>query len=120
VPDIAVDRLRDGRDVVATLRARSHRAGSTVVLHVRPTSLPVTRIAVLASRRVGNAVERNRAKRVLRAAARTVAWSPGNDVVLVARAETGTAGTRVVADELRELAARLDVVARPMAAPGVS
>lgn len=59
------------------------------------------RVAVVASRRVGNAVERNRAKRVLRAAAATVGVAPGVDVALVARAATVRASSDEVTDELR-------------------
>ena len=44
---------------------------------------------------------RNRAKRVLRAAAAEVGVAPGTDVALVARRGTGEAGTTVVAAELR-------------------
>jgi ribonuclease P protein component len=48
------------------------------------------RLTTVASKRVGNAVQRNRAKRMLREAARAVAWTPGHDVVLVARSATVT------------------------------
>lgn len=59
------------------------------------------RVTAVASRRVGNAVARNRAKRVLRAAAAEVGVAPGTDVALVARRGTGEAGTTVVVAELR-------------------
>ncbi len=54
---------------------------------------PVFRLGFTASRKVGGAVQRNRARRRLRAAARglmPVHAVPGMDYVLVARAETVT------------------------------
>jgi ribonuclease P protein component len=51
------------------------------------------RLGLTASRKIGGAVERNRAKRRLRAAAEAVLplyGLPGNDYVLVARRETLT------------------------------
>lgn len=83
---LVADRLRDGRAIAAVLRGRRKRASSRLVVHVlmRDDDRPA-RLAVVASRRVGGAVQRNRAKRLLREAARTQAWSPGIDVVLVAR-----------------------------------
>jgi ribonuclease P protein component len=57
---------------------------------LRPGAL---RFGVTASRKVGGAVERNRAKRRLRAAARAVlplSGTPGTDYVIVARRDTLT------------------------------
>jgi ribonuclease P protein component len=118
VAPVSYDRLRQGRDVVAVLRSRRQRAGAFVVLHVRETGEARTRLTVLASRRVGNAVTRNRAKRVLRAAASTVAWAPGADIVLVARARAADAGSVRVAEELGQLAAALDLVSGATTTPG--
>ncbi len=62
------------------------------------------RVAFVAGKRMGNAVSRNRAKRVLRAAARQAGapW-PGYDVVLIATSQTGSAS----ADELRRAFSRM-------------
>lgn len=61
------------------------------------------RVTAVASRRVGNAVVRNRAKRVLRAAAAEVGVAAGVDVALVARHGTAGATSVEVAEELRTL-----------------
>ena len=58
-----------------------------VVLVTLPTREPVTRIGVTAGKKVGGAVQRNRAKRLLREALRMVHPSiiQGNDLMLIAR-----------------------------------
>ena len=62
------------------------------------------RVAFVAGKRLGNAVARNRAKRVLRAAARHAGapW-PGHDVVLIATGQTGGAPR----DELQRAFSRM-------------
>jgi ribonuclease P protein component len=72
----------------------------------------VVRIGFTASRKVGNAVVRNRAKRRLRAAADELLardGRPGTDYVLIARAGTGE---RRPADLLADLASALRQVGR--------
>jgi ribonuclease P protein component len=61
--------------------------------------------AAVATKRVGGAVERNRARRILRAAWRDIAPEVGiaNDVVLVARAGIRGAKTQDLVAELTEL-----------------
>lgn len=68
---------------------------------------PGTRMTVVASRRVGGAVQRNRAKRLLREAARTRSWRAGLDVVLIAREACARSDAHRVGRELAELAGRL-------------
>jgi ribonuclease P protein component len=111
VEPVAVDRLRDGGEIGAVLRGRRQHAGHLAVVHVnsdRGEGLP--RIAVVASRRVGTAVSRNRAKRLLREAARHIEWREGTDVVLVARAACASSMMGRVRDEVEDLAARLGVL----------
>lgn len=58
-----------------------------LVLWALPNDLECTRVGITASRKVGNAVERNRARRLLREAIRQLYAhiAPGWDIVLVAR-----------------------------------
>ena len=74
----------------------------------RGDGLPA-RVAVIASRRVGGAVQRNRAKRLLREAARHLPLQSGTDVVLVARARCARSTLDEVFEELSGLASGLDI-----------
>ena len=98
---------------VAAGRVRAVRAG--LVLQAAPQpgdGEAVLRVGFTASKRVGNAVARNRAKRRLRAAAASVLplhGKPGTDYVLIARAGTGG---RVYAELLADLEGALRQLAR--------
>jgi ribonuclease P protein component len=110
------DRLRRSPDIAAVLRGRTHRAGDLVVLRVLerdepPGTAGPARVAVVASRKVGTAVSRNRAKRVLREAVRTLPLRAGVDVVLIARAATAVAHGDRVRDEVERLATDLGLLA---------
>jgi len=70
------------------LYRRGKSAGSRhVVLYVRRNGLPVSRIGLTVTPKLGCAVTRNRVKRLLRAAWRSLQAElrPGFDVVIVAR-----------------------------------
>ncbi|MFI4947850.1 MAG: ribonuclease P protein component [Alphaproteobacteria bacterium] len=100
---------------VAAERRRAVRPG--VVLQTAPNPLGVggvesVRVGFTASRKVGNAVLRNRAKRRLRAAAAEILvrdGKKGTDYVLIARAGTAE---RPYADLVRDLAAALRQIDR--------
>ncbi len=85
-------------------RSWSHRL---LVLAACRNELGVTRVGVTAGRRVGGAVVRNRAKRLMREAARVhyAGVAPGWDLVLIARA--AIAGAR-----LPDVAAALETLLR--------
>jgi len=75
--------------------------GDRVVVFVAPGH---GRFAVIAGRKVGGAVQRNRARRVLRAAWPAVADELGDrDTVLIARAAILSARTPDLEQELRSL-----------------
>jgi ribonuclease P protein component len=83
--------------------------GRRVIVFVAPGS---GGFAVVASRRLGGAVERNRARRILRAAWREAAPRADNayDVVLVAREAIRGAKTRDLVAEMTELLRREELV----------
>ncbi len=110
----APERLRASSDISAVFAARRSRAGRLLVVHDRPRGdADPTRVAVVASRRVGGAVQRNRAKRLLREAVRSLPWASGHDLVLTARAACATAHVTDVTDDLRAAARGLDLVSTP-------
>lgn len=92
---------------MAVLRG-ARRRGRLTALHSRArTDQGPARLAVVASRRVGGAVQRNRAKRLLRESARALAWRSGHDLVLVARSGCPHAGLGEVQGEVGSLAREL-------------
>jgi ribonuclease P protein component len=64
---------------------------------------PSARLGVTVSRRVGNAVQRNRAKRLIREAFRATRdlWDPDLDVVVIARGPLGPLALADVVGEFR-------------------
>ena len=58
-----------------------------MTLFVLPNGLPVTRLGVAATRKLGGAVSRNRAKRLVREVFRQNKSATGLDVVVVPRRE---------------------------------
>jgi ribonuclease P protein component len=108
---IPLDRLRSSQDIQAVFRGPDKRAGRFLVVHARHRSDDAaSRVAVIASRRVGTAVARNRAKRLLREAARQQAWRSGLDVVLIARGPAASASLAEVMSDLAAAAGHLDLL----------
>jgi len=85
----AIETLRKRKDFVAASRARKAATpGLILQRRARHDESPTVRVGFTASKKVGNAVVRNRAKRRLRALAREVLsqhGQPGHDFVLIAR-----------------------------------
>ena len=81
---------------------------------------PTIRVGFTASKKVGGAVVRNRARRRLRALAREVIAgeaAPGYDYVLIARAETATRDYADLRKDMRFALKRLRLLERAEAAP---
>ena len=85
--------------------------GRRMVLYVAPGPGPI-RVGYVTGRRLGSAVARNRAKRLLKEACRAHAQrvKEGFDIVIVARTDIAGARTPLVADELAELLQRAGVL----------
>lgn len=93
------------------LRSGRCEQGRLVRLHVSDRGDgDAARIAYVASRRVGTAVRRNRAKRLLREAARSVRWREGVDAVIVARPTCADSGTAEVLEDVSRCARHLEAI----------
>ena len=121
---LRIDRLRKRADFLAAARHLRKVAG-TVTLEMAPTPEPVRapqtlRLGFTASKKIGNAVARNRAKRRLRAAAYALlplSGRAGHDYVLVARAGILVRDFAALKDDIAEAARaahrKLDATVRP-------
>lgn len=80
-------RLRSAKDVRQVYEEGRTWAHPMLVLTARPNGLGSSRVGVVAGRRIGSAVFRNRAKRLMREAARRLypQMAVGWDIVLTAR-----------------------------------
>jgi ribonuclease P protein component len=87
-------RLTNSSDFQRVRRTGTSHAHPLAILIVSPGDVPETRFGFTAGRSVGNAVQRNRAKRLLREAIRHYQADirAGWDVVLIARAPLLAAG----------------------------
>jgi ribonuclease P protein component len=109
-------RLRQRRQFVRVQAEGRRVAGKHFLFFVRrqsdsdPTVVAAgARFGITVTRKIGNAVTRNRIKRIVREGCRRTAWSfpAGWDLVIVARSSAATADSRQAMDELGALARRL-------------
>jgi len=86
-------RLTRSEDFKRVRRSGKSYAHPLVVLIAQDAGQPRVRVGVAAGRTVGTAVHRNRTKRLLREAMRTLIpnIAPGTDLILIARPALGSA-----------------------------
>jgi ribonuclease P protein component len=110
-------RLQTGADFDAVFKRGARLDGPLFLLVAAPNGQTFDRLGLAVSRRVGGAVERNRARRLLREGFRRLerAGSPGVDLVVVARAPLARRGQ---AEVDRELGKRLQSIRRRAVAAG--
>lgn len=117
---VAIGRLKNRPDFLRVAAARRKWAAPGLVLQARPSEhadeLASCRIGFTATRKIGTAVVRNRARRRLRAAAQSVMPAhakPGYDFVLIARAETARRPYAALVGDLAEALRRLGAYRDP-------
>lgn len=113
-----IERMTSRPQFLAAAKGVSEARGAVVVQRLdRGDDRPVVRLGFTATRKVGNAVIRNRAKRRLREAARALApllAVPGSDYVFIARAGTVDRPWDRLLDDVKSALTRL---ATPRPAP---
>lgn len=79
--------LRNQKNFVAVYNRGKSKSCKYVVVLYKKNNLSYSRLAYVASKKVGNSVQRNRARRLMKEAYRTMdkKITPGYDVIFVAR-----------------------------------
>ena len=80
------NRLKKRQDYESVLEGSSSYVSRLAVLKTKSNSMGMSRYGIIASKKVGGAVERNLAKRRLREILRQAEVKSGWDVVVIARA----------------------------------
>ena len=81
---------------------RGHRThGRYLTLFTLSNDLPVGRLGIAATRKLGGAVERNRAKRLIREVFRRNKLAPGFDIVVIPKRELLDASLTALETEFR-------------------
>ena len=107
---LKIERLRKRPDFLACAQAAHCARGAVVVQARRRDDEPLVRAGFTATRRIGGAVQRNRAKRRLREAARLLLpalASPGFDYVFIARGGVTTRPWPRLLDDVKSALIRL-------------
>jgi ribonuclease P protein component len=103
-------RLRHRREFAKVYRRGRPFRGALLVLRALASGRDESRFGFTAGRALGNAVTRNRTKRRLREAARTLPVGPGWDLVVNSRRGAGEASYWELRAELEKLLGRAGVL----------
>ena len=107
-------RLRRSADLKRVRQQGERRRHPLAILIVNPNGLEISRFGFIASRRVGNAVKRNRGRRLLREVVRLHLSDilPGYDCIFIVRQATPTASFADVETAVLQLLTRLKLLNR--------
>ncbi|MCX7773280.1 MAG: ribonuclease P protein component [Clostridia bacterium] len=91
-----------------------YSASAFLVIYVLPNRFEKTRVGITTSKKVGNAITRNRMRRLIRENLRYLSdrLIRGIDLVIVARKAEDTANAEIIGKELRYLLHKMDVLDR--------
>ena len=103
-------RLRSSGDFAAVRQDGRSWADGLLVLVSRPNEFDVTRFGFIVSKRVGNAVIRNRVRRRLKEAARLSQVQCGWDLVFIARQGASSADYGLLSGSMKKLLTRANVL----------
>lgn len=101
--------IKKNRDFLRMYRRGKQTVGGVLVTYCTRNRLGTNRVGITASKKVGGAVQRNRAKRVIRAAyaALEPTLPQGYDFIFVARSRTTHCKMQVVRDTMQRQIAGL-------------
>lgn len=91
--------INKNKNFIRAYRKGKSFIGSTVITYVIKNRYGYTRIGITSSKKIGCAVKRNRSRRVIRAAVRSLNldMNQGYDIIFVARSRTAKAKSYEVA-----------------------
>lgn len=113
-------RLTDNRQFQTVRKDGRSWAHRLVILGALPNGLAITRFGFATARQIGGAVQRNRARRLLREGARRwqPAIRPGWDLVFIAREPAAASGYKEIAAAMERLLRQARLLAEaPPGAP---
>ncbi len=98
--------VNKNKEFVRAYRRGQSYVGNLVVLYVIKNRYGFTRFGITSSKKIGNAVKRNRARRLLRASVRALPFdmSRSVDIILVPRGKTPYSKQQLVQAQLETLA----------------
>lgn len=104
--------VNQNREFLRAYKRGKGYVDSLVVMYVIKNRYGFTRFGITSSKKVGNAVKRNRARRVLRQSVRNIGFdmNAGYDIILVSRAKTAYVKQQQVEAQLRNLAQQAGLI----------